>query len=495
MKITANKIIFGAEDFLYGFNPQSNIGCPTVGRGADYLASFNPFRYLGKACPGFNPTDALNYGIVDDLLVSGLLASDGYAYAVGGDYLYRITPLNGVLTNTGSFPYQISGATMKDIVEYNVSGDVRLFISWYDGTDGDVAIVTMNGTTPTIDNDFMSTVPTGAAAFAKDKEMPMAEGTDGKLYIGVGKNLHQYNGNTNTLVPNKIVLPNNWEIKSFSLWEQMDYLVIYAEKSGGYGVRAFIWDYESSQHLYSLLVDGNSCGGGFNKYKGTFGVFTQGHSVDPSTNLRGVYLNIFNGERFKRIISLPVATTPIHGGVNVLGNMIRANCAGNIYSYGYYSDGLGVGLHHLGSSGTLSGMLLMPYSNMLLASSASSDSLKIYSSNYNTGSFASIFAEPIFPIGKKGMVTAMTVYFNKTCSGGRGVSISTMSRDASASAVEYFTNISTISSKNLVIRRIGAGLNRTFDAIQVFLSYTSGSGETDAPVISQIVLDYKTINI
>lgn len=498
MKITANKIIFGVEDWITGLNQQSGVGYPTALKGADTLSNFNPFRYFGKACPGFNPADATNVAQITTMLVSGLLASDDSAYAVGGALFHRITPVSGAVTNSGSFPYTITGATTKDIVEYNVGGAARLFISWYDSTDGDVAIVTMNGTSPTVDIDFMSTVPTGAAALAKNEDMPMKVGSDGKLYIGVGVNIHQYDGATDTLVPNKLVLPTGYKVKSFAIWEDMDYIVVFAQ--GRNEVRAFFWDYVSGQHLYSKKIEGNACGGGFQNYKGTFGVFSNGLTVDSGSTTRRVHLNIFNGARFERVTSLPTASTPMHGGVDVLGDMIRANCGSKIYTYGSPYAGLSVGVHHIATiGGTGSGMLLNTSNNVLLVSSGTTTSggLEVLSSNFAGNTiYQSSFAEPLFAPGKKGLVTAMTAVFDKTCSGNRSISLATVSRDGST--CEYISGLMTITSKNLVYKRIGGigdFINRAFDAFQLQLVWSDGDGVTDAPIVSQVAFDYKQINI
>jgi len=500
MQITKNKIIFGKNDWIYGLNPQSGVGSPTALKGADTLQNFDPFRRFGKACPGFDNVDVTDVAQVATMLLSGILLSDGKAYAVGGALLHQITTISGAITKVNSFPYTVAGTgvVVKDIIEYNVSGTKRLFYSWYDTTDGEVGTMTTDGssTYTAVDPDFMSTVPTGGAVLAKNEDMPMIEGSNGRLYIGVGKNLHEYYGNTDTLVPNKLVLPDNWKIKSYSLYEQMDYLVIYAEKNNE--VRAFIWDYESAQHLYSLIIDGDNCGGGFNRFKSTFGVYTSGLTVDEGSTIRRVHLNIFDGSRFKRVASLPTASLPIHGGIDVLGDMVRANCGSHIYTYGSPYEGLDVNVHYIGSiSGSGSGMLLYTDNNVLLGSSGATTSggLQKLATNYKENTvIQTAFAEPIFAPGKKGMITAMTVVFDKICSGGRTISIATIARNG-AGTKEYIINLATVASKNLTYKRIGAGLNRAFDAFQLQLAWGTGNNGTDAPIVSQVIFDYKQINI
>jgi hypothetical protein len=183
-------------------------------------------------------------------------------------------------------------------------------------------------------------------------------------------------------------------------------------------IKAFFWDYDNLNPYKVKKIHGSVCGAGFN-YKGTFGVFTSGISLDRTNNTRSVNLNLFNNVNFEVVSSIKETTVPIHGGVDVVGNTIYANIDGKIYQYGNPYPGLDVGMHQIcKGSGTGTGMLKYFFTGRMLASTYSvsgetaSGGLQILSENFaEQAIFDAVYAELLLGKRQKMRITDILVEF------------------------------------------------------------------------------------
>ena len=153
-QITSNKIIFGREDWLAGLHPQYTATGNYAQAGGNYAATqrcFNPFRFLGYACPGYNPTAITKSSVLSALVRNGF-NNGAYAYLLeGGAKIHRLTiASNALLDDAGGvgFPHTIThGAHTtivgNDCVLYNhkVGGTsaLRYMYSFSDSADWEIS--------------------------------------------------------------------------------------------------------------------------------------------------------------------------------------------------------------------------------------------------------------------------------------------------------------------------------------------------------------------
>lgn len=489
--------------------------------------------------------------------------SDGNGHLIGGALLHKLTTSTTTIIKTGGWPHTITRGTTpvgSDIAEYHEGTTRYIYFSYNNTTYGEVGRfpVGTSDIAADVDEDYLSSLTSqtsgtlvigqryliesfvagdsftnvGAASNAtgvvfvatgttpttwtnsselrkvldKDSEHPMIIGDDDVLYIGDGNKLHALESTgptTSTYSQKVLVLKDLMEIKSFARIEPVS-LVVFAEYSPAGSnkrgvVQANFWDYLALDPYKIKEVEGTDCGGAF-EYKGSVGVFTNGRTIDRGSSTKRTHLNIFDGVRFKRIKSIIGDSEPIHGGVEVLGDVIYANIASVLYSFGSPFEEINIGVQKLATGdGSSSGMLKTFFTNKQLMSSGTGTSGglgEFSSTTYSTGTQQSSMAEPFHGTLKKGKITRVRVEFKGVASGGRRIDIAFLNR--TGTLLNEIEQITTVTADEL-IKEYTDDLNgnpfKTFDALQLQLGWATGSGNTDAPVVRRIIVDYEPINI
>ncbi len=350
MEITQTKtggiLSWGEEDWLAGLQPffenvTYSINSANL-KGFSWSVGIDPFYMPGALYPGRYFTSQTTASVVDAMQRNAITNGD-QAYSVAGTKIHNFNAFTGVIANNATFPKSIthgghSSLVLSDIVKYYVGTVPYAFYSFNDATDADVGTYDLAST---FDDDWMSTVPTVGPNLLLDKTNPhpMIVGDDDCLYIGDGRYLDKYDGQTGTngtFTRSKLNLPLGSVITSYSKIE--NFLVVYAYKPSLTGtnfykseVRAYFWDYVSEDPTYARPIQGNYVNGGF-VYKGQPGCFIEG--TDPSLkSQRGSKLVIFNGSYFDEVATFPDAI-PGHGGVEAMANVIMWNSSGVLYRWG-----------------------------------------------------------------------------------------------------------------------------------------------------------------
>lgn len=343
---TGGVIRWGAEDWLHGLVPyfqdvQNSI--IATGDGFSWSKGIDPYYMPGSIWPGTTPYTPTNTSVIDAILKNASTNGD-QAYAVsGGAKIFNFSALTGAVTTPTTFPYTIthgghSSVVGSDIISYYIGSTKYIFYSFNDATDADVGRYDLS---TTFDDDYMSTVPGGAALLSsKTSPHPMVVGDDDVLYIADGNKLHNFdgqNGGNGTLdARTPLTLPLGSIITSFA--KTQNFLVVYAYRpsitSGAYyksDVKAYFWDYVSEDPTYKYVINGNYINGGFN-FKGAPGCFVRGLDANFKTQ-KGSRLMLFNGTEFVPVMSFAEAI-PGHGGVEAMENVIRWNADAVMYQYG-----------------------------------------------------------------------------------------------------------------------------------------------------------------
>lgn len=509
--ILKDKIIFNEQDWLATLNPQYSVS-PTsnqkIGNGLASARAFDPYRNLGYASPGFGPTDATNVSVVDAILRhSATDGVNGKAYFIGGTKLHQLTIISNTITTPTTFPHAISGATLgQECVFYdiNVAGTrtQKLLYSWKDGSNGNIGVYDKS---TTFDDDWMSTIPANAATFDTNEDHSLIVGADDILYVGDGNNVHAIDGATGadaTLSKNVLILPKEYVITGFARLEPR-LLCIFAHSnlSGDSFNRskatAFFWNYLDEDPERVIDLDDNFVRGAF-EFDGTIGCFTSGRRADKNTNNRSSRLKLWNGSKFKEIVSY-IGDVPLNGGVDILGDMIMWNSDGVLFSYDSPFKGQPIGLNRLaegtGASENLEGVLVSLSKALQVMSTGATTAgglQKIDTNYFEQASMATVLAKPVWPTGKQGIIKRIITKYGNIASGGLTITLQLKNR-AGTVLSDFITNNATVTASTLVVKT--EKVDAKFDDLKLIMSWGSGAGVAAAPIIDSVEVEFETINI
>lgn len=354
-----------------------------------------------KQGPGLaNLTDGTQAGAVTTLISSimDISVADRETYGIGGNQLYKIT--NTAVINTGAWPHTIDKAAVtseigSDVIEFQ---DALYYTYNHSGAAGDIGKYDLSST---FDDDWGSTVPSGAAALGGDAH-PMIEGGN-LLFIGNGRYVTTYDGTT--LVPQALDLfPASMVITSLE-WLG-DKLWIGANSpnvTGSNKNRAsiFVWD-GTTEAWEAEIVIGGEIGGMYVK-NGTLFLFYRDVS-----SFGGYKLAYVNGLNITDLANYPGSLPTQHqiteykdfiiwntSSVDSLWSVTSypwqktspwtTTASDTIMAYGSGDKNLPVRLFNLADSGYAEGgALSCPFGTPLIASSEGTNYKLGYFSGFST---------------------------------------------------------------------------------------------------------------
>jgi len=531
--IVKNKIIYDKDDWLGGLHPQytsdliPSVQQQPIDRSTVSAAkSFNPYRFLGYAAPGYNPQDATNSSEITAVLRSGKITG-GKMYAIeAGDLLHEITlGITPSVGNAGVWPHTItphghSTAVGDDTVIYtaNVSSTATecLFYSWGDATDWDVGRYTFSA----FDDDFMTTVPAGTLlsgatlTAGQGKAHPLIVGDDDILYIGDGRNIHAFDGATGadgTFTADVLTVPQGFQITCFS--RISNFLVAFAYKESAVSgsdyylgeARAFFWDYLSLDPTYNISLNDNYVSEAV-ELQGTIAVFTSGRATDLENNgNRSSKMRVYNGSFFEDVEQF-LDTPPVRGGVFVNGDVITWSSGGHAYIYGKPFTEAPTALQKIAKTETGSpsnGLLSFATTDNMIMSTGSGagGGLQYFSSGTfkADSSVSASVAIPTFAEGEMGQVKSIKVVFARESSNGLKLILDLV--DGGGNITNIVTSgdaLEDITATNRVVEyntgSLGTDLPK-FYAIKPVIQWSASSGTGAAPIIDRIEIEYESINI
>ncbi len=524
---TGGIIHFDAKDFLSGLSAQyiTNLGSPgNYFSGQLMLASaFHPYRTLGYAAPGFDPTDLTNVSVVTGLLRNvclGVESSVNYAYAIGfNELLHRIVISTKTISNSGSWPHTIVGTgaiSGNDCVTYNsnVGGTAaankktNIFYSWNDA-GGAWNVGMFNTASGVFDDDFMTTVPaTPLSASGNTKPHPMIVGPDDLQYIADGNVLHSYDGSTGndgTFAAGRLTLPSGYVITSMA--KLPDYLGVFAYYSpAGPSVNpnvltsgpavCFLWNYLDLDITYGIPLNDNVVTAAF-EFNGTIGCFTQGTKPLQEGENRNCTIQLLNGLNFE-IKALFIGNPPIHGGVDVIDNSIQWNSDGAVHCFGSPLINTPSGLNILNKSlGSTSGVLrtIGDLQGFQLISSGATTTGGAQYFKIGTYGPASLMqtgtVSPDFAITEFGHITRVGIRFAQQASGGRALNAYLIKENGDE--MQFISGLTDVTASNINTffdKTVQDTYFGSFQDLGLILQWQSGAGGTNAPLVRSVDVEY-----
>jgi len=530
---STRKIVFDESDWLSGLHPaystnSTDTPIPEGGlRNLTFASNFNPYRNLGYASPGFAPTSLTNASVVSAAVIRNITSAaestTAWAYGIdSGTLVFQIDPTTGTLTSNGTWPHTINIAGTQvgsDIIAYwaNISSTRQqcVFYSYNNtsSTTWNVGCYTLNGST--FVDDFMSTNPDSPlVATSSTNPHPMIIGDDDVLYIGDGNLLHGYDGGVagtggeGIFYSSVLVLPKAFQITSFAKYQHR--LVIFGydtsipaqtpDPSSFYYThsKAWFWDYLSQDPYDVVDLNDNYASAGFS-YKGTVGCFSQGRKPVPGSNQQSA-IRLYNGTTFEKVAMFD-SNAPIHGGVEIVGDTVMWNSQGVIHQWGSPYPGFSQeALNKVtAGNGTTSGALRTLSTTLQVASSGTTTSggLDKLTTNYNTGSVSTMLVTPApYAPGQIWQIEDVEITYAKTCTGGRALTVYLVGN--MFSAVTVVSALETVTSSNIVSHHEYDASGNTFPVfsdLKLILSWGTGSGATDAPIVKKIEIKYSESNV
>lgn len=200
---------FGGFAPAYWENTYASFGNKNMARAMTNIDMTDPTGL--KQGPALtNLTNGNESGVVTTLIkhILNEPPSADVTYGVGGAKLYKITPT--AVTSDGTWPHTINKAavTSEDGESVFVINGAAYYLYNHSGSAGDIGKYDLAST---FDDDWGSTVPTGAAALANAPH-PSVIGNDDVAYYGNGRYAGYYDPDTNTLDTQGLDLPVGCEV-------------------------------------------------------------------------------------------------------------------------------------------------------------------------------------------------------------------------------------------------------------------------------------------
>ena len=536
--VLQDRIVWDKNDWLAGLAPQhaNNTGLSVGGRGASFIRNVNPYRRLGGIAPGFAPTSITggdSSSIASTIIAGdvdfGATTSNPFAYLGGGTLLNKLD-LSTDTVLTSDFPKSVpligghaahANLDIKDVLVYGVGTSTYVLYSYSDGTDGDVGAYDIGEAglaafSDAFKHEWLSTRVTSGAGLGTGIH-PIILGDDGAAYIGDGRTLIKYDGETGTngtrTAP--FTLPRGTVIQSFA--KTLNYLVLFTTRSnlisGTYyrgNSTAWFWNYVSDKPNFSYDLSDNYVTAGFN-WNGILGCLTFGRAAEGGSI--STKLKLFSGSRFEQVVALP-RNPPGMNGVEVHDSMLLWNFGDNAQSFlaSYGSpwrnkipDSLQFWGEPSGASQSASlGGICRNFGGAKLYTSSgtgTSGGLQVFSSNFGQGGgtfWQGLMAVPFLPEGKVAKLKSVRVTFRNATTAGRNVELTMVTDFRADTTSTILTGLGTISATTLTrefrFDTSGAQLPQ-FTSIAPNIIWSGGTDGTDAPTIHRIEAFYDTVNM
>ena len=337
-------------------------------------------------------------------LIRGILekaqASD-VSFAVGGTKLYKIS--STTVTSDVDFPHTITGATNGEDVAYFQG---KIYYTW----DTNVGLLTLPST---FDDDWGSTVPTGAAALQTGVPHPTEVGGNDFLYIGNKNYITSYDGTTFTekdldLPDNTIIQDLRWT--SNRLWIAANQPDLTGSNNAIGSI--YVWDGNSPSWEDEIRVSGR-VGGMFVK-NGILYVFYQ----DPSS-IGGYKLGYVSGAGISELCSF-TGSLPTYYQITEYKNFIIWVSGGEIWAFGAAEKSLPAMIFQLADGGYATvGGLACPFGNPLIASMTGTSYKLAKFSGYDTDCYWYSLLFDVTSFDRKSMIDKIKFNFELLATGAR----------------------------------------------------------------------------
>lgn len=362
------------NNFLGGFAPRwYGETYPVYGNknqaGSMLNADLTNAGYLQQG-PGLaNLTNGTQAAAVTTMIkgIADYSVTDGVTYATGGAKLYKLT--SSTVTSDATWPHTID----KGTVTAELGEDVALYkgVLYYtynhSGSAGDIGKYDLAST---FDDDWGSTVPSGAAALQTGPHQIVVGGND-NMYIANGRYIATFDNTT--LQPQGLDFPVDSVISSMAWMSDRIWAAVNRPNLSGANKNTasiFVWDGTTDSWEAEIRVMGEI--GALHVKNGVLFVFYRDIS---STG--GYKLAYVSGSTIVDIANY-TGTLPAYYQVTDYKDLIIWNSDGSVWAFGSGDKDLPVRLFQLADGGYATvGGLVCPFGDVLVASTDGGSNFKL----------------------------------------------------------------------------------------------------------------------
>ena len=457
-----NKRVVTLEKFYQGFSPShwlnslsifGNLGHCNLMTNCNILTPEFITQGLGKAIL----TNGNEDGEVDELInfIMDRAITADVSFAIGDTKLFKLSATTVASGGSPSWPRTIVGATRGESIAY-LKG-----VLYYIYQD-DVGTYDLSST---FNDDYMSTVPTGAASL-QDAPHPVATKQDIML-IGNGRYVAKFTSSDTTLNATKLDFGNNTEVADIVFHNNFWYIAINTSNanSSNRGVGSLqIWD---GAALDSLLEDELSVG----LQKIGFMKVVNGRLfiVYQDLTSSGFKLGYVSGSQLVPLVTF-TGSLPTFKQKTLYEGMIAFIAGNKAWLSGAIIGELPFSLSQIATQSytTHLGALAAPFGNLLIASDNGTNyKLEKFSGYTVTSNWTSLIID-LTENGNLAMIDEMVVYTEGFSSGGR-VDVTLQYNDNSSNS--GVNTINTASTRRHSFK-ISSG---AVENVRVYLNFANGS--------------------
>ncbi len=476
-----NSFEINLKDFNQGYSPlayldsltqKGNSGNASVMVNADILNG-NLTQGPGLA----SLTAGTQVGAITELVnyILDIPTSDSVTFGIGPTKLFKITPT--AVTNDGTFPHTITNATDGESVAY-FNGNLYYFYNKSSG--GDIGKYDL---TSTFDDDWGSSVPTGAGALQKAAH-PVAVKEDLMLF-GNGRYVGKFTNSTTTIDVDKLDFGVNYEVSDIVFFGNFWYIGVNGGITGTNRSVGQVYLYDGAA-LGSLLAD--ETGIGVQK----IGFLTVLNGVvflayQDLTNTNGYHIGYILGRQIKRLASFS-GGLPNFAQKTLYQSTILFVAGASLWSVGATSPDLPNQISQIADGGYATlGALAAPFGTPMVASTDGATNFKLAKfSGYDTTSSWKSIIIPTSSGRNRGYIDDVTVYTNSL--GASAGATLTIEADQGTRT----SNSKTISTSGKMRHLFDSfGLGDNFD-IRVCIDFSSGNSVNPVKIRNIVVRGHYT---
>lgn len=504
-----------------------------VDNGFQTIEAIDPFSSYGNLSPAYNSSaNATNNSGLAGTLLAFEPQDNSNTYGIDSGGKVHSANYGAAVGVINASPHTITGTTpvAQDCLIYRrrasaTTYTTSLFYSYYNTTNWNVGCITdatLAWASVTFDDTFMSgtaspALDVASASPADGKSVdqrtmphPLCIGSDDVLYIGSGRYLHAYDGDTGTqgsFTSRVLTLPAGSQIIGMRKFNDLLLIVVnYYSTSALTGVgQAFLysWNYRDADVTDIVPLEDNYVSSIF-MWGGTPAVITNG-ITERNGNIK---VKLISGNSVRKVADFD-GIPPLMRGVVVANDVLYMNCGGEIVAIGdRFSETRGLHpTNHIGSfrsAGVSGGMFYDAgtTSNLVLWGGTSASTTYTLTSvsgsnGHGDGNCRTFSYFPTFPTGKIGKITSVTIQYGKTLIAG-GTN-GTFSLFLFPDDLVTYTIINAISSvSNPLTKKNLHGLTDVvypqFNSFELYFQWVAGTGGL-SPTVSRVMVEYDHVDI
>lgn len=471
------RIVFGGPDPLKGFNvgqaPLAHLDSLTeLGNGGHYSAAANIDIITNPGVltqgPGLaSLTAGTEAGAIGELVrhILDKPTSDDVTFGIATTKLHKIS--STAVTNSGSWPHAITGAETGNSV-IDLGG--YLFYFYNKSSGADCGRYDLN---VTFDDDYMSTVPTGAAALQKAPH-PVAKKQD-ILLFGNGQYVGTFISSTTTLAPTKLDFNTGSEVADIAFHANQWWIAVNSGVTTGTNrASSQVYLYDGAA-ISAILSDEVALGVqqiGF--IMPVNGVVYLAYKDLSSTG--GFVIGYISGRQIKPLRYFTGAL-PTFAQKTLYKNTILFASSGSLYSVGAVVEQLPVQIsQHADGGYSTVGAVAAPFGTPMVASTQSTSFKLAKFSGYDTACTWRSIVIPLIQGRMKGYIDRVIVLTKTLAASARCDLIIEADQAVTSGTTQQIT---TTGKRRHVFDSLGL---TSIEDFRVFLNWANGNSTNDCPI-------------